>query len=42
MQELHGISLTGYEKFMQPEKLIHKQELLFEWTLTSDVDSCRW
>ena len=39
MQELHGISLTGYEKFLQPEKLIHNQELLFEWTLTSNVDS---
>ena len=39
MQELHGISLTGYEQFVQPEKLIHNQELLFEWTLTSDVRS---
>ena len=39
MQELHGISLAGYEEFVQPERLILNQELLFEWTLTSDVDS---
>jgi hypothetical protein len=39
IQELHGISLTGYEKFVQPEKLIHSQELLFEWRLTSEIDN---
>ena len=39
MQELHGISLAGYEEFVQPERLILNQELLFEWTLNSDVDS---
>ena len=33
MQELHGINLTGYEQFVQPEQPLQNQELLFEWTL---------
>jgi len=35
LQELHGVNLTGYEKFAQPTLLPPDQELLFEWTLNS-------
>jgi len=38
LQELHGINLTGYEKYVQTVQPIQNQELLFEWTLTPDVD----
>jgi hypothetical protein len=33
--ELHGVNLTGYERFAQPSPLPPNQELLFEWTLKS-------
>jgi hypothetical protein len=33
LQELHGISLTGYGQFVQTVKPLQDQELLFEWTL---------
>lgn len=35
VQELHGINLAGYEKFVQPVPPPDNQELLFEWKLTS-------
>ena len=38
LQELYGVNLAGYEKFMQPIPISSNQELLFEWTLTSSVD----
>lgn len=37
LQKLHGINLTGYEQFAQPAPTPNNQELLFEWTLNSDV-----
>jgi len=39
LQELHGINLSGYEQFVQPELPPQNQELLFEWTLTSSANS---
>jgi hypothetical protein len=39
LQELYGVELDGYEQFLQPIPLTPNQELLFEWTLTSSVDS---
>ena len=38
VQELHGINLVGYEQFVQPVPPSQDQELLFEWTLTPEVD----
>jgi hypothetical protein len=35
LQELHGVSLTGYERFSQPAPLLPAQEVLFEWTLST-------
>jgi hypothetical protein len=35
LQELHGINLTGYEQFSQPEPLPLNQEVHFEWMLNS-------
>ena len=35
--ELHGVNLAGYEQFAQPTPLPPNQELLFEWTLNSNV-----
>ena len=35
LQELHGITLTGYEQFSQPMLNPDNQELLFEWTIDS-------
>jgi len=35
--ELHGVNLAGYEQFAQPTPLPSNQELLFEWTLNSNV-----
>ena len=32
LEDLHGISLAGYEKFAQPEEPIQPPELLFEWS----------
>lgn len=37
LQELHGVNLAGYGQFAQPTPLPPKQELLFEWTLNSNV-----
>ena len=37
LQELHGISLVGYEQFAQPAPLPPNQEVHFEWTL-NDTD----
>ena len=37
LQELHGVNLAGYEQFAQPTALPPNQELLFEWTLNSNV-----
>jgi len=37
LQELHGVNLAGYEQFAQPTPLPPNQELLFEWTLNSNV-----
>jgi hypothetical protein len=34
LQELHGVTLTGYERFSKPVPPPHDQELLFEWTLS--------
>jgi hypothetical protein len=34
VEELHGISLAGYEKFAQPEEPTQPRELLFEWSLS--------
>jgi hypothetical protein len=33
VQTLHGFSLAGYAKFVQPEQPLLGQELLFEWML---------
>jgi hypothetical protein len=38
LQELHGINLAGYDRFVQPAPPLQDQELLFEWTLDSEVD----
>jgi hypothetical protein len=35
LQELHGISLAGYEQFAQPAPLPFSQEVHFEWTMRS-------
>jgi len=35
VQDLHGINLIGYEKFVHSVPIPENQELLFEWTLTS-------
>jgi hypothetical protein len=35
LQELHGISLVGYEQFSQPAPLPAGQEVHFEWTVNS-------
>jgi hypothetical protein len=35
LQELHGITLAGYEQFSQPMLNPDNQELLFEWTIDS-------
>jgi hypothetical protein len=37
LQELHGVNLAGYEQFAQPTPIPDNQELLFEWTLNSNV-----
>ena len=37
LQELYGINLAGYEKFLQPIPIASNQELLFEWTLESNI-----
>jgi len=37
LHELHGIDLAGYEQFAQPVPLPQNQELLFEWSLNSNV-----
>jgi len=37
LQELYGVNLTGYEKFLQPMTISSNQELLFEWTLESNI-----
>ena len=34
LEEMHGISLAGYEKFAQPQAPIQLHELLFVWTTT--------
>jgi hypothetical protein len=39
LHEMHGINLAGYEQFVQAVPPNQNQELLFEWTLTSIVDS---
>jgi hypothetical protein len=33
LEELHGINLSSYEQFAQPEPPAQLQELLFEWRL---------
>jgi hypothetical protein len=33
LQELHGVNLSGYEKFSQRMPLPSNQELLFEWSM---------
>jgi hypothetical protein len=33
IQELYGINLTEYEKFVHPTPTPYNHELLFEWTL---------
>jgi hypothetical protein len=38
LQELYGVNLAGYEQFLQPISLSPNQELLFEWTLESNID----
>jgi hypothetical protein len=38
LQELHGINLAGYERFVKPAPPKKDQELLFEWTLASGSD----
>ena len=35
LQELHGITLSGYEQFSQATETPDNQELLFEWTIDS-------
>mgnify|MGYP001828601836 CR=1 FL=1 len=37
LQELYGINLAGYEKFLQPIPIASNQVLLFEWTLESNI-----
>ena len=37
LQELYGVNLTGYEKFLQPMPISSSQELLFEWTLEPNI-----
>jgi hypothetical protein len=37
LQELYGINLAGYDKFLQPIPIASNQELLFEWTLESNI-----
>ena len=37
LQELYGVNLAGYEKFLQPIPISSNQELLFEWTLESNI-----
>jgi len=37
LQELHGVNLAGYEQFAQRTPIPVNQELLFEWTLNSNV-----
>jgi hypothetical protein len=36
LQELHGITLAGYEQFSQPTQTPDNHELLFEWTMNSN------
>ncbi len=36
LQELHGITLVGYEQFSQSTETPDNQELLFEWTMNSN------
>lgn len=36
LEALHGVTLTGYERFLRPAPPTQAQELLFEWTLTPD------
>ena len=36
LQELHGITLIGYEQFSQSTQTPDNQELLFEWTISSN------
>jgi hypothetical protein len=36
IQEIHGISLTGYEQFLQTVPPLQNQEILFEWTLETE------
>lgn len=36
LQELHGITLTQYEQFMQPKTLPLSQEVHFEWSRNSN------
>jgi hypothetical protein len=38
LQEFHGINLAGYEQFVRPVPAPQNQELLFEWTLSSEDD----
>jgi hypothetical protein len=38
LQELHGINLYTFEKFVQPAPPMLEQELLFEWTLAPSTD----
>ncbi len=37
LQELNGVNLAGYEQFLQPMPISSNQELLFEWTLKSNI-----
>ncbi len=37
LQVLHGINLYGYEQFVQSIPISPSQELLFEWTLESNI-----
>ena len=37
VEDLHGISLAGYEKFAQPEEPLQPRELLFEWSLPAPL-----
>jgi hypothetical protein len=36
IQEIHGITLTGYEQFLQSVPPLQNQEILFEWALETD------
>jgi len=37
LQELHGVNMAGYEKFMQPTVLPQNQEVHFEWMMNSSA-----